>query len=68
MDFIKQLPESSGFNSILVVVDQLLKWATFILMTVHLTSASLADLLIDPVFSQHGLPNAIVSDQGLNFT
>ena len=30
MDFIEELPSSNDYNSILVVVDRLTKWAIFI--------------------------------------
>lgn len=68
MDFIEQLPESSGFDSILVVVDRLTKWAIFIPTNTSLTSSGLAEILIDRLISQHGLPSAIVSDRGSKFT
>ena len=68
MDFIDQLPKSQQFDSILVVVDRLTKWATFIPCDVRVTSAKLADLLVGKVFSEHGLPESIVSDRGSKFT
>ena len=68
MDFIEELPQSNGFNSILVVVDRLTKWAIFIPTTTRLTSAQLADLVISHVVCQHGFPMSIVSDRGSKFT
>ena len=67
MDFIEQLPKSSKYDSILVIVDRLTKWAIFVPTTVTLTSAGLAELILDRLISQHGLPNAIVSDRGSKF-
>jgi len=68
MDFIEELPESSGFNSILVVVDRLTKWAIFIPTSTRLNTAGLVDLVINNVISQHGIPTSIVSDRGSKFT
>lgn len=68
MDFIEQLPKSSKYDSILVIVDRLTKWAIFIPTTTTLTSSGLAELILDRLISQHGLPNAIVSDRGSKFT
>jgi len=68
MDFIEQLPRSHQYDSILVIVDRLTKWAIFIPTTTTLTSAGLAELILDRLISQHGLPNAIVSDRGSKFT
>ena len=67
MDFIEKLPQSRGCDSILVVVDRATKWAIFISTTTTMTSAQLADVLIDQVFSQHDLPDSIVSDRGSKF-
>ena len=49
MDFIKKLPESQGYDLILVVVDCATKWVIYIATKTTLTSAQLADLLIDQV-------------------
>ncbi len=67
MDFIEELPKSSGYNSILVVVDRLTKWAVFIPTKTTLNSTGLADILIKSIFSIHGLPKSIVSDRGSKF-
>lgn len=67
MDFIEQLPKSDKYDTILVVVDRLTKWSIFIPTDNRISSARLAELLIDRVFSQHGLPNSIVSDRGSTF-
>jgi len=67
MDFIENLPDSRGHNSILVIVDRATKWAIFLATTTTLTSPKLAKLLIDQVFTQHGMPESIVSDRGSKF-
>ena len=67
MDFIEELPSSHGYNSILVVVDRLTKWAVFVPTTTRLTSPGLAELILQHIVSQHGLPHDIVSDRGSKF-
>jgi hypothetical protein len=52
MDFIEQLPKSNKYDSILVIVDRLTKWAIFIPTTVNLTSAGLAELILDRLISR----------------
>jgi transposase InsO family protein len=68
MDFVEELPASNGYNSILVVVDRLTKYATFIPTTTKLSTAGLVDLIVDNVVSRHGLPTSIISDRGSKFT
>ncbi|MBW0530557.1 hypothetical protein O181_070272, partial [Austropuccinia psidii MF-1] len=64
MDFITQLPLSNHFDSILVVMDRLLKMEIFIPTYRTITSLELAQIFIGHVFSKHGLPVSIVSDRG----
>lgn len=68
MDFIEPLPVSNGYDSILVVVDRLTKWAIFIPTVTTLTAQGLARLIEDHVVCQHGYPKDIVSDRGSKFT
>ncbi|MBW0566160.1 hypothetical protein O181_105875 [Austropuccinia psidii MF-1] len=67
MDFITQLPMSSSFDSILVIVEIFSKMAVFIPTMSSITSMDLAPLLIENIFSKHGLPSSIVSDRGSLF-
>ena len=67
MDFIEQLPASSGFTSILVVVDRFSKQSIFIPTTDTITSAELARLFVTHVFSKHGVPEHVTSDRGSEF-
>jgi len=62
MDFIEQLPESSGFTTILVVVDRFTKQGIFIPMTNKVNSAELARLFVLHVFLKHGVPSHVTSD------
>ena len=62
MDFIEQLPSSSGYTAILVIVDRLSKQAVFIPTHDTITSAELAKLFVLHVFSKHGVPNHVTSD------
>jgi len=67
MDFIEQLPSSTGFTAILVVVDRLSKQAIFIPTHDTITSLELAKLFLLHVFSKHGVPAHITSDRSTEF-
>jgi len=62
-----QLPSSSSFNTILVIVDRLLKQAIFIPTYDTITSVELARLFITHVFSKHGVPSHVTFDCSSNF-
>ncbi|MBW0548136.1 hypothetical protein O181_087851 [Austropuccinia psidii MF-1] len=63
MHFITQLPFSSSFDSILVIVDRFSKMAVFIPTMSSINSLDLAHLFTKNIFSKHGLPSSIVSDR-----
>ena len=67
MDFITGLPLSNGYSAILVVVDHFSKQAIFIPCQTSTTSIDLAEILLQHVFTKHGLPKKITSDRGLQF-
>ena len=67
MDFIEKLPSSSGFDTILVIVDWLTKQAIFIPTYDTITSMDLVCLFVLHVFSKHGIPSHVTSDRGLEF-
>ncbi|SGY22615.1 BQ5605_C019g08829 [Microbotryum silenes-dioicae] len=68
MDHIVDLPPSSGFDSVLVVVDRLTKEAHFIPAQKSDTSETLASQFKTHIFRLHGLPGDIVSNHGTTFT
>ena len=67
MDFIKKLPSSSRFDTILVIVNQLTKQAIFIPAHNTIMSMDLACLFVLHVFSKHGVPSHVISDRGSEF-
>jgi len=67
MDFIEQLPSSTGFTAILVVVDRLSKQAIFIPTHDTITSPELPKLFLLHVFSKHGVPTHVTSDRSTKF-
>jgi len=67
MDFIEKLPSSSGFNTILIIVDRLLKQAIFIPTHDTITSAELARLFVIHVFLKYRVPSHVTSDRGSEF-
>ncbi|KAG5718344.1 hypothetical protein E4T56_gene8365 [Termitomyces sp. T112] len=64
MDHIVKLPDSKGFDAILVIVCRLTKQALFIPCHTTDTTPDFAKLFLEHVFSKHRLPNDIVSDRG----
>jgi transposase InsO family protein len=68
MDFITDLPNSDGYDSILVVVDQgLSKGVILCPCTKSITSEDTAQLLLDNLYKRFGLPDKIISDRGPQF-
>jgi len=63
-DFITKLPLAQGYNSILVVVDQLTKMVYFIPTTEKTMAEGLVRLFRDNVWKLYGLPKSIILDQG----
>jgi len=67
VDLIMELPQSHGYNSIIVAVDRLSKQAYFITTTSDITSLGVARLFPDNVWKLHGLPEEVISDRGPQF-
>jgi len=57
----------SGFDTILVIVDQLTKQAIFIPAYDTIMSVDLACLFVLHVFSKHGVPSYVTSNRGSEF-
>lgn len=68
MDFIDGLPVSKGCSAIWVIVDRLSKFVYFIPLQHPYTVKKLAQIYMDQVFRNHGLPRVIVSDRDPAFT
>ncbi|QRV87090.1 Retrovirus-related Pol polyprotein from transposon [Ceratobasidium sp. AG-Ba] len=68
VDFIMDLPESSGYNAILVIVDKLTRYAHFIPCHTHINEIDSAKLFRDHIWSHYGLPRQIISDRDARWT
>jgi len=66
-DFITKLSLAQGYNSILVVVDQLTKMVHFILTMKKTSAEGLARLFRDNMWKLHRLLESIISDRGPQF-
>jgi hypothetical protein len=67
-DFITDLPENGGCDSIMVVVDHgLTKGAIFFPCSKTITTLGAADLYLQHVYTRFGLPNKIISDRDPRF-
>jgi hypothetical protein len=69
MDFIGPLPRTaSGHDAVLVVVDKLTRYATYIPCSTRSTAQEVFALLRAHVFAHHGMPSQIISDRDPRFT
>ena len=68
MDFIVGLPSTpSRHDSIWVIVDRLTKVARFIPVRTRYNAKQYAELFVERIVCQHGVPRTIVSDRGSVF-
>ena len=73
MDFVTGLLlsadwKSDNYNSILVIINQLIKMVHYKLVKVTIDAPGLAKFIINMVIRHHGLPGLIVTNRGLLFT
>ena len=67
VDLFTELPQSHGYDSILISIDRLSKQAHFIATTSDITSLRVAWLFWDGIWKLHGLPEEVISDRGPQF-
>jgi len=67
VDFISELPESGGYNSIMVAVDSAGKRSHFVETVTTVTAAGAANLYLRNVWKLHGPPRKVMSDHGPQF-
>jgi len=67
VDFISELPESGGYNAIMVAVDSVGKRSHFVETVTTVTAAGAANLYVRNVWKLHGLPRKVISDCGPQF-
>ena len=72
MDFITDLPPSKRkgivYDSILVILDRYTKMVKYIPVQKTINAVELAELFMEQIVTQFGLPDGIVSDRGSVFT
>ena len=66
-NLITQLPKSSGYDAIFVVVDRLTKQAHFLPTTSEVDAPTIAELFLTSVWKLHGTPKEVISDRGPQF-
>ena len=67
MDFVEELPESDGWNAILVITDRFTKMQRYIPAKTTCTAEDIANVYITDVWRHYGLPRAVTSDRGPQF-
>ena len=68
MDFIMKLPETDGYDTILVVIDRLPKMSHFIPCWKKLDARQFANLFMKEIVRLHGLLQDIITNRGTLFT
>lgn len=67
LDFIGGLPLSNKFDTILVAVDRLSKYAHFVPLAHPFTAKSVATIFCKEIVRLHGFPRSIISDRDVVF-
>jgi transposase InsO family protein len=67
IDFIVELPESYGYDTIMNIINSVTKCVHFIPMHTTITAKGAAQLYLWDVWKHHGTPRAVLSDRGSQF-
>lgn len=67
VDMVTGLPESQGYDTLLIVVDRFSKAIIPIPCNVELSAEGWAKILQDHVYVKHGMPWVVISDRGPQF-
>ena len=67
-DLIVDLPESNGYDSVLVFIDRLTKMSHLIPCNKTTSAPEFTRMFLDHIIHLHGIPDSIVSDRGSIFT
>lgn len=67
MDFIKGLPSSVGYDTVLVIVDRFNKYAHFLALSHPYTAKTVANIFCKEIVRLHGLPRFILFDRDVIF-
>ena len=59
--------KKDSYNSIFVIIDQLIKMVHYEPVKITINAPGLAEVIIDMVICHHGLPDSIVTDKGSLF-
>jgi len=54
-------------DTILVIIDKLIKWGYFIACTEEISAENVAQIYVKEVFTQHESPDKVISDRDLRF-
>jgi hypothetical protein len=68
LDFIEGLPKSKSYDTILVVIDKLTKYAHFVCLSHPYTASNVAQAFLANIYKLHGIPSIIISDRDRIFT
>jgi len=67
VDFVVELPESSGHDAVMIIIDAVSKRVYFILTHTTVTVEGAVRLFLYYIWKLHGLPKRVVSDHGSQF-
>ena len=68
MEFITELPNSDGYDTILVVIDRVTKMSNFLPCNKKLGAREFATLFLKDIIRLHSIPRDIITDRGSLFT
>ena len=67
IDMIGPLPNSTGMDTILVIVDRFMKMIRLKATMMNISSEGIAKIYRDKIWKLHGVPKTILSNQGPQF-
>ncbi|KAH0606065.1 uncharacterized protein H6S33_004522 [Morchella sextelata] len=68
MDFVTGLPESEGYDAIMVVIDRLTDMRHLLPCNTTINSEDVAQVYLRNIWKLHGLPTHVTSDRSTQFT